>query len=173
VARIGVRRRLAVMGCSIALCVGLSGVVAAVSSGSAYADGPDGYYLAADSSGLNLDVAGGSIQPGAPIIQNWPFQEAEQGWFVTLGGWIENSNSYMCIATDGVPGHQLFQEPCLPQLDRFITWNVTVDAPGWNFCNPNFGLCIDVYGNSNSPGAPIDGWPYNGHYNQWFNPIWP
>ena len=75
----------------------------------------------------------------------------------------------MCLATDGVAGHQLYQEPCSPNLVRFETWNVTSDAPGMNFYNPYFGLSVDVYGNSYTAGAAIDGWSYNGQMNQWFH----
>ena len=112
------------------------------------------------------------------MIQWYPTGGANQAWEIAGSGngnpelpqgYIANVNRGMCLATDGVAGHQLYQEPCSPNLVRFETWNVTSDAPGMNFYNPYFGLSVDVYGNSYTAGAAIDGWSYNGQMKQWFH----
>ena len=75
----------------------------------------------------------------------------------------------MCVTTDGVEGDQLYLKPCTRSLVEYQRWNVQQEAPGLLFSNPYFGLVVDVYGGSQAPGAAIDGWPYRGGLNQWFN----
>jgi hypothetical protein len=126
--------------------------------------------LTADSSDLNLDVSGASTANAATVIQ-WPANGGlDQNWDpnTPIPGLIQNENSGMCLTTDGVAGDQLYQKPCIKRLREYQTWDQYFAAPGVCFYNPYFGLVVDVYGNSDQAGAPIDAWPYNGGLNQWF-----
>jgi hypothetical protein len=130
--------------------------------------------LTAYSSGFDLDVSGASTAPGGVVIQ-WPADGgANQNWSVPAvwtTGRIRNQNSGMCLTTDGVAGDQLYQKPCIPRLAEYQRWHVYLAAFASNtvtFYNPTFGLAVDVYGDSTMAGAPIDAWPLNGQYNQFF-----
>jgi hypothetical protein len=151
----------------LALCGGLCGVTLAATAGTAYAGGGP-VTIVSSFSGLNLDVENESTAPGAPVIQWWPNYQANQAWNVPpvdTPGVIRNLNSGMCLTTDGTPGHQLFQEPCLPQLAQYETWAMLDDGVVWE---PYQGLWLDVYNDSTQAGDPIDAWNYNGQSNQMF-----
>ena len=168
--RIVRRPRLALTG--LALCGGLSGAVLVAPGSAAYASQAPSTYLAAESSGLYLDVS-----PYGGVIQNQVTYSTGQYWSVPEAGSygrIKNLGYNACLTTDGVPGDQLYLKPCTRSLAAYQTWytqpaeslqNVT----SYNFSNPYFGLDVEVYQGSNLPGAAIDAWPYNGGYsNQWF-----
>jgi hypothetical protein len=165
------RSRVAIAG--LALCGGLSGVVLVGSGGPAYAGTATGRAantkelagVSADSSGLYLDTIGGGV------FQDEGYGGASQEWYVPAAGHYGRIKNYVyntCITTDGVAGDELYLRPCTQRYLAAQTWYVQQDAPGYNFSNPHFGLVADVYGNSSQSGAPIDGWPYNGQFNQWF-----
>jgi hypothetical protein len=75
----------------------------------------------------------------------------------------------MCLTTDGVAGDQLYQKLCDGNLAPYQQWNVIEPSYGWvELYNPWFDLAVDVYCNSNEPGAPIDAWHPNGQSNHYF-----
>ena len=148
---------------ALAVCAGLSGAVLVATGGTAYASGLAG--ISADSSGLYLDTIGGGV------FQDQGQGLASQEWYVPAAGHYGRIKNYVynaCLTTDGGAGDELYLKPCTRRWVDYQTWYVQQDAPGYNFSNPYFGLDVDVYGNSSQPGAPIDGWPYNGDFNQWF-----
>ncbi|MCL2395916.1 MAG: RICIN domain-containing protein [Acidimicrobiaceae bacterium] len=159
----------------LALCGGVA-VAGVAGTGTASADTSQYYAitLGAESSGLVLDVAGASTDPGAPVIQ-WYYNGGEnQVWSVPgplLPGDIVNANSGMCLTTDGVAGDQLYQEPCDGALVQYQTWYDWSDLYGhvMQLESPYWGLFVDVYQNSYSPG-PIDAWYPNNQPNQFFEP---
>jgi hypothetical protein len=124
---------------------------------------------------LLLDIAGSSTASNATPIQATPTGSASQAWtFIPLGGYyqIMNKNSGLCLTTDGIAGHALFQWPCMP-VDPEL-WALPADfganTNSW-IRTPNAGLYMEVYGGSTTPGGVIDAWPWNGGYNnQFFHP---
>jgi hypothetical protein len=160
------RARLALAG--MALCGGVSGVALAATGGTAYASTAYGSVLAgisADSSSLYLDTIGGGV------FQDYGYGGASQEWYVPAAGTsgqIKNYAYNACLTTDGVPGDELYLRPCTRRRVDYQTWYVYQTAPGYEFSNPYSGLVVDVYGDSTTPGAPIDAWYYNGQSNQWF-----
>jgi hypothetical protein len=164
------RSRAALAG--LALCGGLTAGTLAITAGPA--DAQSYVTLTAYSSGWNLAISGASTAPGGVVIQTYADGEADQNWSVPAvyaTGRIRNQNSGMCLTTDGVAGDQLYQKPCLRRLAEYQQWHVYLAAFAANtvtFYNPTFGLAVDVYGNSDSIGAPIDAWPLNGQANQFF-----
>jgi hypothetical protein len=129
------------------------------------------------SSWLHLDVSGGSTSAGGRIIQwyanaadNQQFKYPSDNGQTSL---ILNKKSQMCITTDGVAGHQLFQMPCGGSWAKYQLWTVHTYTPwfdftntyGW-FTNTASGLVIDVEGASHAAGARIIGWHGNGGLNQ-------
>ena len=128
---------------------------------------------------LELDVAGASTQPGAPVIDWYANGGANQAWtFQSTGAAntyeIVNQNSGQCLTTNGVPGSQLYQWPCSAN-NPYQVWTTDLgayyDFHGHAIRNPAFGLYVDVNGNSPWPGAAIDTWYWNGGYNQLFRSI--
>jgi hypothetical protein len=118
-----------------------------------------------NSSGLYLDTIGGGL------FRDEGYGGASQEWYVPAAGQYGRIKNYVynaCLTTDGVAGDELYLRTCTRRWVAYQTWYVQQDAPGYNFSNPYFGLVVDVYGNSGQPGALIDGWPYNGQFNQWF-----
>jgi hypothetical protein len=166
------RSRVAMAG--LALCGGISGVALAATAGTASADPGITTTLAANSSGLVLDVKGASMEPGPDgvVIQWYPNGQANQNWVLPAPGstgFIRNQNSGMCLTTDGAAGDQLYQEPCDPNLASYEQWNVT--QPGYGqveLYNPWFDLAVDVYNDSSMAGQPIDAWYPNEQPNQTF-----
>jgi Ricin-type beta-trefoil lectin domain-like len=154
----------------LALCGAATVAVVATTGGTASAI--SGYYLilSADSSSLNLDVSGASTAPGGRVTQWYSNGGANQNWSVPdigLSGVIQNQNSGMCLTTDGVAGDRLYQKLCLQRMFPYQQRHVS--SPSSNIVtlyNPAFGLAVDVYNDSDSAGAHIDGWYPNGQPNQ-------
>lgn len=125
---------------------------------------------------LVLDVNGASTTPGAPVIQWLRTGGSNQRWnFVGLadgGEQIVNQNSGMCLTTDGLAGHWLYQWPCdssnshqewRGQLQRTILGSVK------GLSNAYSGLWLDVDGGSPWPGAHLITWYDNGSDHQRFS----
>ncbi len=122
---------------------------------------------------LQLDVYGASTANGAGVIDWWTNGGANQSWnFISYGGsntWeIQNRNSGECLATDGVPGDQVYQDPCDLQSNQLWNANVATNGTFFNIQSKSSGLYLDVNSNSSWPGAVIDTWYYNGNSNQYF-----
>ncbi len=162
------RSRLVMAG--MALCGGVSGVALAATGGTA--DASTAYaielgQICNDYSHLVLDVGQNGV-----MIQDQLDGSSAQLWSIPAAGEsgrFKNWSYNMCVTTDGVEGDQLYLKPCTRSLVEYQTWDVQQEAPGLLFSNPYFGLVVDVYGGSTLPGAAIDGWPYRGGSNQWFN----
>jgi hypothetical protein len=141
------------------------------------------YKLVAHNSALTLDVQGGSMAPGAPVIQWYDNGGANQRWTLPITratedwygmGVVRNQNSGQCLTTDLRAGDQLYQYPCLTsggypvQTQEWIARRVNADGVSYystQLTNPASGLVVDVGGYSLSPGAAIIGWPAaNGPY---------
>jgi hypothetical protein len=124
---------------------------------------------------LLVDIAGSSTAWSATPIQATPTGSASQVWtFIPLGGYyqIMNKNSGLCLATDGLAGHALFQWPCMavdPELWA-LPADFGADTNSW-IRTPNAGLYMEVLGGLTTPGGVIDASPWNGGYNnQFFHP---
>jgi hypothetical protein len=166
----------------VAVGASLAGVVTSLSLGvtAAHADTESYGELPSASSWLSMDVSDASMSPGAPVIQ-WTSNGGDnQRWtWPTVSGTtdvIVNKHSGMCLTTDGIAGHQLFQQPCGGTWAPYQDWTVHiyfVPSPwldgywvlGW-FTNPGSGLVIDVNGDSHTRGAAIIGWYGTGRLNQ-------
>ncbi len=162
------RARLALAG--MALCGGISGVTVAVTGGTAYASTAYAVELGQiynDYSNLVLDVGQNGV-----MIQDQLDGSTTQLWSTPApgsSGRFKNWSYNLCVTTNGVEGEQLYLKPCSRSLVEYQTWDVQQEAPGLLFSNPYSGLVVDVYGCSNAPGAAIDGWPYHGGSNRFFN----
>src|SRR4051794_41696359 len=118
------------------LCAGLVavGIAAAVAPAAASASLSEVALATEASSGtLVLDVAGGSTQPGAGVIQWYGYGGANQIWSVNDlrdgNHSIVNYKTSMCLTTDGIAGHQLYQAPCTDQ--RHQEWHGQF-GDGWS-----------------------------------------
>jgi Ricin-type beta-trefoil lectin domain-like len=126
---------------------------------------------------LVLDVSGASTQPGAPVIDWWINDGANQSSeFVPYGGnrtyEIINDNSGQCLTTDGVAGDQLYQFPRVGRRQQLWETLLTAGAGGsYNIASAYGGLYVDVSGDSAWPGAAVDTWYGNGGHNQYFAEI--
>ncbi|HEV3173655.1 MAG TPA: RICIN domain-containing protein [Actinocrinis sp.] len=141
------------------------------------------YWIAASNSVMPVSVADASYDAGHRVIQWYNTGGDEQKWYfdgVTdentgqyLGFLLRNKRSGMCLDTDGVPGDELFQEPCSPYAYGQIFNNTpNYDVFGiiisWSYSNYDTGLELDVAGVSVSAGANIDLWYPNNQINQNF-----
>jgi hypothetical protein len=127
---------------------------------------------------LVLDVASGSTSPGAGVIQWYGSGGSNQRWnFVDQPDGnvqIVSQKTGMCLTTDGIAGHQLFQWYCNSPSQQ--EWHGPISGvfdpdffyKGKNLKNPASGLAIDVEGGSRWAGARIIGWYPNGGDNQRF-----
>ena len=127
-----------------------------------------------------LDVGGASTSPGAGVIDWWANSGANQKWDWDLidpidGIYlIKNENSGQCLTSDGIPGDQVYQQPCLEggQNEEWYTNLPTLYdesvALSDTIQNVASNLYLDVNGDSPWPGASIDTWYYNGNPNQYF-----
>jgi Ricin-type beta-trefoil lectin domain-like len=128
---------------------------------------------------LVLDVEGGSTRPGAGVIQWYGHFGANQRWnFVEMANGhqrIVNQKSGMCLTTDGVAGHRLFQWYC--NGDAGQEWRGSIPnkfSPnivdtGYRLINPVSGLAVDIAGGNAWAGARAIGWYPNGGANQSFH----
>ena len=109
----GVRRTAAILGAGALMTLGAAATPATASTG------PDYHPLISNSSWLNVGVRGGSTSSGADVIQWWADGAADQQWwgFKYAGDAsnvvrFQNQGSGLCLTTDGVPGHWVYQQPC-------------------------------------------------------------
>ncbi|QNK82884.1 RICIN domain-containing protein [Nakamurella sp. PAMC28650] len=130
---------------------------------------------------LLMDVAGGSTDPGATVLQ-WVWDGGHnQQWYVlpTDSGYAElvNRNSGQCLSVDGGSGSAgagLVQQPCTG--DPVQQWYLNVyqgnsDIMGQTkiLANRGTGLVADVAGKSTTDGGTIDQWYENDDWNQtWY-----
>jgi hypothetical protein len=156
---------------ALALCGGTTVAVVAATAGTASASqsASPPIFLSADSSGLFLDIDGFSV-----IQANFDGHNSEQ-WSIPAPGATGRIRNFgrgaECLTTDGTAGDQLFLDFCRARFANYQKWQVIQDAPGDLFYNPHFGLVIDVYQGSTSPGSAIDAWYYTGQSNQWFTEV--
>lgn len=126
-----------------------------------------GVRIYSGSSWMLLAPERGGITPGTRLVQ----LGAETGttgvdrWLVPVkgsSGPIVNTNSGLCVSTDGVAGHALYLDTCIGvgrQRWENIPANILSFDYGYSaFRNTKYGLYFDVNGNSYSSGAPIIGW---------------
>jgi len=168
---VGVRRTAAILGAGALMTLGAAATPATASTG------PDYHPLISNSSWLNVGVRGGSTSSGADVIQWWADGAADQQWwgFKYAGDGsnvvrFQNQGSGLCLTTDGVPGHWVYQQPCdsangRQAWQRSYVWFYS----GYTLYNPATGLNLDLQSNSYWGGADIDVWYPNGQVNQIFS----
>jgi ricin-type beta-trefoil lectin protein len=128
---------------------------------------------------LTLDVAGGSTAAGAGVITWYGHGGANQRWnFVELRNGnqqIVNQKSGMCLTTDGVAGHRVYQLPChqWPGQEWSGTLPNVFASPGFflygaKLQNPASKLVLDIQGGSRAAGTPLIVWYSNDGSNQRF-----
>jgi Ricin-type beta-trefoil lectin domain-like len=130
---------------------------------------------------LQLDVGGASTSSGAGVIDWWTNGGANQKWDwvpadTNYDEWlIVNENSGQCLASDGIPGDQVYQEPCYQDsVNQYWSTTLPIDYQDYSLAssdtieNEASHLYLDVSGDSPWPGAWIDTWYYNGNPNQYF-----
>jgi Ricin-type beta-trefoil lectin domain-like len=164
------RLALATLALSAGSCAGIIGVAATAAHAQSFST------LVSMMDWLNVAVRGGSTSPGTDVIQWWADGGAEQEWalgsfsdYPSGTSYIVNENSGLCLATDGVAGDPLTQEPCSAN-NALEAWkfNFSYFNGGFFINNPESGLNMDVSGASYWGGAEIDGWYPNGQQNQVF-----
>jgi hypothetical protein len=97
-----------------------------------------------------LDVSGGSIYNGAPIIQ-WSLSGDNQVFTLQPSGShfeLINRNSGKCVTTDGVAGDQLFQWDCSGSANQLWDTSLTPNGYGYWIRSVFSGLFVDVAGAS-------------------------
>ena len=167
----GVRRTAAIVGAGALITLGAAATPVNASTGSDY------HPLISNSSWLNVGVRGGSTSSGTDVIQWWADGAADQeGRGFNYAGdasnvvRFQNQGSGLCLTTDGVPGHWVYQQACdsangRQASQRSYVWFYS----GYTLYNPAAGLNLDVQGNSYWGGAEIDVWYPNGQVNQIFS----
>jgi hypothetical protein len=112
---------------------------------------------------LVLDVKDGSTAVGASVIQWFNTGASNQRWNVVpdRNGYshIQNVNSGLCLATNGVPGNAITQWPCSNSTQE--DWRPTLPVTNQWF-NPESGMYLSVNGGSPWPGAQLIAWYGNG-----------
>jgi hypothetical protein len=163
------------LGAAAVVATSCAGVLAA-SPGAAVAQSPSDETIISNFSWLNVAVREGSTSPGTDLIQWTADGGGEQQWdnfhydSNPSRDYYANINSGLCIATDGVAGDPLEQEPCSSSnvyeqwVSAYVWW-----AFGYTLYNPASGLDMDVQGASYGAGAEIDGWYPNNQLNQVFS----
>jgi Ricin-type beta-trefoil lectin domain-like len=156
---------------------GLAAAAVAAVPAAASAQSLQNVAISTDISGsyLVLDVAGGSTDNGAGVIQWYGSFAGNQRWNLVDQGdgteTIVNQNSGKCLTTDGVAGHQLYQFTCVGSpLQKWQSNMYTLDKPNnvSTIRNPSTGLNVDVNGASQWAGAAIIGWYRSNADNQYF-----
>lgn len=123
---------------------------------------------------LDVAVRNGSTAPGMDLIQWTATGGNEQLWSAMYfpndpGGHVarlQNVNSGLCITTDGVAGHPLFQLAC-DSNNPYQLWDYSAHRY-YGFSNPTSGLYMDIEGASYNKGAEVIGWYSNSGMNQIF-----
>ena len=178
------RRRLGML--AVAATLIAVGATLAGGTSPAYADGGgvsayilgDTTFRITTSTSLALDVAGGSLDDNAPVIQ-WPVNGgANQSWLVIqtsgtqwFGGnyLIINANSGKCLSVAGPSpdaGAQLVQYTCYGALSQI--WYATGGPYVYQIHSEASDNVIDIPGNQGATwGTQIEQWPNNGGTNQW------
>jgi len=141
-----------------------------VGPGAANAGGPHFRIAPSSNEFLYLDVAGGSFDNGAGIVQ-WSLSGDNQVFTLQPSGShfeLINRNSGKCMTTNGVAGAQLFQWDCSGAANQL--WDTSLTPNGYNYWIRSVysGLYVDVSGGSITQGAAIDTWYWNNGSNQWF-----
>ncbi len=129
--------------------------------------------------GLLLDVSGGSLSPGASVIDyTWNGGYSNQQWYVlpTDSGWAElvNRNSGQCLDTPGdYNGASLVQNPCSGSysqqwyLGGYTTGShVLINRLSYIYGN---GRVVDIPGQSLARNTQIELYDSNGGFNQDWN----
>jgi Ricin-type beta-trefoil lectin domain-like len=171
-----IRTRLTRAAGALALAVAAAGALVGATAGPAAATTTDSVIRIAPESNflLTLDVRGGSTSAGGTVDQwtvnggsnqMWVLRQRPDGYY-----WIVNVQSNLCLATDGVAGHPVFQWFC-SDTDPGVLWNTnltTGNLIAYSIQNKGSGLYLDVHGDSRTAGADIDTWYWNGGSNQFF-----
>jgi Ricin-type beta-trefoil lectin domain-like len=123
---------------------------------------------------LPLDVSNAATYAGAPVIQWFANAGSNQRWnFVQQpdsNEEIVNQNSGMCLTSDGVAGHWVYQWPCggYPQQEWKGTLENAWGGSGHGLQNARSGLWLDVDGDASWAGAHIITWYNNDTYGELF-----
>jgi hypothetical protein len=164
--------RISLKKAAVAVATGvlaISGLLAGT-GGAAQANGPSMRIAPYLNQFLFLDVSGGSVGDGAPIVQ-WPLSGDNQVFTLQpTGGHFElvNRHSGKCITSDGVPGHQLVQWYCSGTSNQLWDTGLTPGFYIYTIRNVGSGLYMDVEGGSVAQGGAVITWYGNGGSNQYF-----
>jgi endoglucanase len=164
------------LGRKAALVGGLAAVLVGVAALPAQAQpqGTQVYRLTSTLASLALDVAGGSTDSGAPVVQ-WPVNGGQnQEWTLSGGsyGWkIVNYNSGDCLAVQGAStdaGAPLVQYPCADV--KYMEWGFeqALSTGIYVLRNANSNLVVDIPGGTGNWGTQLEQWPSNTGPNQTF-----
>lgn len=140
--------------------------------------GTRAYFIDAQTTSMVVAVSQASSAAGAPLIQWYNTGGSEQKWYLDAvfdltgsfrGYELRNQNSGQCIRFDGTVGDGLTQQPCsLPDTNELWSFSDPTWTGGHYISSNVYGYQFDVYQNSYSAGAIIDGyWPEEA-YNQMF-----
>jgi arabinogalactan endo-1,4-beta-galactosidase len=119
------------------------------------------YYLINQLSGLQVDLDGGSITPGQPVvIQNRSFTSLTQRWAFTHlpgGDWaISNISDGLCLDSATASGSTSTVENTCSLSSTTQQWTLAATSNG--FCtltNHGTGLALDVSGSATTSGSQL------------------
>jgi arabinogalactan endo-1,4-beta-galactosidase len=119
------------------------------------------YYLINQLSGLQVDLDGGSITPGQPVvIENRSFTSLTQRWAFTHlpgGDWaISNISDGLCLDSATASGSTSTVENTCSLSSTTQQWTLAATSNG--FCtltNHGTGLALDVSGSANTSGSQL------------------
>lgn len=166
---------LVAVGASALMALGGAGTAEAF-TGLTVTPGTTSYWIAPTPDSMAMSVADASTTAGARVIQWYNTGGNEQKWYFDgvsdasgayLGFLLRNKNSGLCLNTDGVAGHGLYQDYCNPgqRPTEIFTNSPNYDIYGilisWRYQNTWTGLWLDDYGRSLNAGNIIDLWSQN------------
>src|ERR1700689_1996229 len=119
------------------------------------------YYLINQLSGLQIDLDGGSITPGQPVvIENRSFTSLTQRWAFTHlpgGDWaISNVSDGLCLDSAAASGSTSTVENTCSLSSTTQQWTLAATSNG--FCtltNHGTGLALDASGGATMPGSQL------------------
>jgi hypothetical protein len=172
------RRKLAAAAAALFVAAGAASAIAPAANADSFPEVPNGHvYRITTSASLALDVSGGSLSDGAPVIQ-WPINGgANQSWRVVDAGqgfsFVINDNSGKCLTIAGGTGSGLVQSSCRYGAQNQQWWLPQDSINAWwgniMYSGLQNGLSVDVPGGSIAWGQQLVAWPFHHGMNQAFH----
>lgn len=134
---------------------------------------PQIYEIASNLSGLVLDISGGSLSAGAPLIQFTNLHGPNQHWaLVPVGSFYQIMNLHSGLVLD-VSGGSTASGASVIQFTNLHgpnqLWFTLPEGTSNAFVNVNSRMVLNIAGGSTSPGAKIIQFPFTDTANEFWS----